>query len=233
VRQKNQEILLSELATMHQQIQASREKVAAAKEGVRMAQEQVNAQKAGYAISMSKADQKIAAGILNELKSGKNVGHEKLLFLKQKSLDVGPIGAAINAQLGKELNPEFAAALKKWGIEEELTKKQNELAGATEELRGRFVDFEKTLKAAVGNLFQMGLAGVLGGKAVGQAEEAKAHVGGYPNPNGRDGGVQVIQEESKAWTKAVEEMELATIEAIRAVSAKGREAAQRIKEAQG
>jgi hypothetical protein len=44
--------------------------------------------------------------------------------------------------------------------------------------------------------------------------------------------VRAIEKESKAWMEAVERIEEATIKAIRGVSAKGREAAQRINQAQ-
>jgi hypothetical protein len=229
--QKRQDALLSELATMRQQIQASREKVAAAKEGVRVAQQQSDEQKAGFAVSMSLADQRIAAGILNEMKSGKDVSREKLMYLEQRGVVTGRIGAHIHAQLAKTLDPGCAKALKDWGIDEELGKKEKELAAATSDLKDRFKEFEGTLKETIGNLFVLGLAGAAGGKTTKQAEQSGAHVGGYPDPNESQARVNAIKEEGKGFVDALDEMEEATIGAIRAASAKGREAAQRIKQA--
>ncbi len=230
--QKRQETLLSELATMQEQIRASREKVAAAQEGVRVAQEQIDARKAGYAISMTTADQQIAAGTLNELKAGKSVGRDKLMLLKQHGLDTGRIGAAINAQLAKDLDPKFAAALKQWGSDEELQKRQKELSDATAELKERFEEFGRTLKENLANVFVLGVAGAAGGKNDEAGRTNSRSRRRLPGSERVASAEKAIKEEGNGFVKALDEMEKATVDAIRAAAAKGSQSAQRIKEAQ-
>ncbi len=235
--QKRQDALLAELATMRQQIQASKEKVAAAKEGVQAAQEQVNTRRAEIAFSMSGADQRTAAGILTELEKGKNLSIDKLLFLKQHGLTGGKAGAKIDEQGAKYMDPTLAAIGKKLGMfgEDELGRKEKELADATKILKGEFEQFGKTLKGALGNLFILSVAGMARGNATRVHERTDAHAGGYPDPNERTGkskAAVALERSADRIVAAIDEWEKLDIESFKRIEQKLGGSVQRMKEAQ-
>jgi hypothetical protein len=235
--------LLSQLATMDQQVRAAEHQKAAAQEQVKAAQENELSEKARMSM-LTKGDQQTATGIFKKLAHGQRIDRKDALFLQEHGLTSGAIQHKVNDRMAEDLDPEFVKWRKAAGGEEALDNAQQHLAESTRDLAQAQKDATKTLQDYMKAVLDAAHGADTAVAAQKKVEATKSNKEGYSNPemlrpgekpHSTTSAVELMNAAIQAahfdFAKALSEIATAVVNSSKRSAAETRRTAQQLNEA--